>query len=123
MLIDAAATPGITAELAEALAADSHLAVRRAVAANPDTPPRVLAALAGGDFPPADVCYGCDRPPGCDHSAAHIELLAALMANPATPARLLKGLEHHPSPLVRQALARRLSPPGHDPAVPTPPAA
>jgi Leucine rich repeat variant len=106
-LIDAAATPGITAELAEALAADEHLAVRRAVAANPDTPSRVLAALAGGDVPPADVCGECDGRPDCDHRAAHIEVLVALTGNPSTPGRLLHALADHPSPAVRQALAAR----------------
>jgi hypothetical protein len=106
-LIDAAATPGITAELAEALAADEHLAVRRAVAANPDTPPRVLAALAGGDVPPAGVCGECGSRPDCDHRAAHIEVLVALTGNPSTPGRLLHVLADHPSPAVRQALAAR----------------
>jgi hypothetical protein len=109
VLIDAAATPGITAELAEALAADVHLAVRRAVAANPDTPPRVLAALAGGDFPPADMCGACDGRSACDHQVAHMELLAALTANPATPVRLLTALADHPSAAIRQALADRRS--------------
>ncbi|MGV9316181.1 hypothetical protein ACWDR0_28950 [Streptomyces sp. NPDC003691] len=122
--------PRAPAETAAALAGHPHADVRRAAAANPVTPPPLLAALLTGEgLPPPRRCRVCDREetpfvhdphcprqacellPGdsCDgthESTVHgIQLMA--LENPATPTDAVAGFADHPSPLLRTALAAR----------------
>ncbi|MFB6504353.1 hypothetical protein ACFYXP_29885 [Streptomyces sp. NPDC002466] len=119
-----------TTDLAARLAHHPHAEVRRAVAVNEATPPRVLAMLVGGEgVAPAERCLVCDgeetpcahdpncpRPdcnlrPGasCDgsHESALHELAEQASQNPATPVGALLRFADHPSALLRGGLAAR----------------
>ncbi|MDK0524377.1 hypothetical protein [Streptomyces sp. ML-6] len=119
-----------TADLTARLAHHPHAEVRRAVAANEATPPRVLAMLVSGEgLPPTERCLVCDAEetpcahdphsprldcdlrPGasCDgsHESTLHELAQQALQNPATPIRVLLGFADHPSALLRGLLAAR----------------
>ncbi|SFM78975.1 hypothetical protein SAMN04487980_1005205 [Streptomyces sp. cf124] len=116
-------------DMAARLAAHPHAEVRRAAAANEATPPQALAALVGGEVPPARHCLVCDRedPPfthapdcprldcdlrpgaSCDgsHESTALDILRAALENPATPAAAVADFADHPSALLRWAVAAR----------------
>ncbi|MFJ2899196.1 hypothetical protein ACIO87_30515 [Streptomyces sp. NPDC087218] len=119
-----------TADLAARLARHPHAEVRRAVAANEATPPRVLAMLVGGEgLPPAERCLVCDveetpyaHDPHCprldcdlrsgatcdgSHESTLHELAGQALQNPATPIEVLLRFADHPSTLLRGLLAAR----------------
>lgn len=119
-----------TPEVAARLARHPHAEVRRAVAANEETPSTVLAALITGEgLPPVQRCLVCDREetpfvhdpqcslldcallPGasCDgsHESTVHEMHHAALRNPATPTEAVVGFADHPSTLLRWALAAR----------------
>ncbi|MGC0397532.1 hypothetical protein RKD27_000176 [Streptomyces sp. SAI-126] len=119
-----------TADLAARLARHPHAEVRRAVAANEATPPRVLAMLITGEgLPPAERCLVCDSErtpyvhdphcprPDCDlpsgascsgsHESTVHELVEQALWNPATPIEALVRIADHPSALLRCRLAAR----------------
>jgi hypothetical protein len=115
------------------LARHPHADVRSGVAANPATPPEVLASLVavhwrGEGSPPetCDVCerepipfvhhpecprLDCDLPPGaaCDgtHESVIHSLLYRAVDNPSTPGVEAADLAEHPSMIVRWTLAAR----------------
>jgi hypothetical protein len=116
--------------VAARLAGHPHAEVRRAAAANPATPPPLLAALLTGEgLPSAQRCLVCDREetpfvhdrqctrtecdlsPGasCDgtHESTVHETQQMALQNPATPTDAVVRFVHHPSPLLRWALAAR----------------
>jgi hypothetical protein len=120
-------------DLLTRLAAHPHADVRSGTAANPATPPEVLAALVavhwrGGGPPPetCDVCerepipfahhpecprLDCDLPPeaACDgtHESVIHSLLYRAVDNSSTPADAAADLVEHPSMIVRWTLATR----------------
>ncbi|WP_211245936.1 hypothetical protein [Actinomadura oligospora] len=117
-------------ELAATLARHPHAAVRAGVAANPATPPSLLASLLTGDgLPPAVRCEVCEReeipfvhdpscpridchlPPdaACDGSHQSTVRLTRLRAleNPSTPASAAMPFADDPSYLLRCTLATR----------------
>ncbi|WIM96760.1 hypothetical protein ACTOB_000222 [Actinoplanes oblitus] len=115
-------------ELLARLARHRHAEVRVMVAANPGTPPELLAALVAND-PPPDACLVCDRepipfvhdphcsrtdctlPPGaaCDgsHESAIHSLRYQAVDNPATPLSCLVSLAGAESATLRWTLAAR----------------
>ncbi|WEH39072.1 hypothetical protein [Streptomyces sp. AM 2-1-1] len=119
-----------TADLAARLARHPHAEVRRAVAANEATPPRVLTMLITGEgLPPAEQCLVCDGEEtpyahdphcprldcdlrsgiSCDGSrqSAFHELAEQALWNPAAPIEALLRFAGHPSMLLRSQLAAR----------------
>ncbi|MFJ5265729.1 hypothetical protein ACIQAC_35245 [Streptomyces sp. NPDC088387] len=119
-----------TADLAARLAHHPHAEVRRAVAGNEATPPRVLAMLITGEgLAPAQRCLVCDSKetpyvhdphcpePGCglrsgarcagSHESTLHELAEQALHNPATPVGVLLRFADHPSALLRCLLAAR----------------
>ena len=120
------ASPPVAAQLAR----HPHAHVRRSVAANAATPPRVLAALlAGHGLPPARLCVVCEREPtpfvhdpGCDrvdctlppgascdgsHESTMHDIRQAALGNPAAPIEAVVDFADHPSMLLRRELAAR----------------
>jgi hypothetical protein len=113
----AAASAGLTDDLAASLARHPHLEVRRAVAGNDRAPAGLLASLVeDGGSPPPRWCAGCDGMtdplPGmeCDgrHLGARVNLDIAVAGNPACGPQLLSVLADHPSAIVRWTVAARL---------------
>ncbi len=105
----------LTAEPAERLAAHPHAGVREALAANPTTPPDVLASLVRpGGQPPAQRCAGCVGEPdeagpwcGGRHEDAVFLIHRAAADNSATPPEIIQLLLGHPDMWVRCAVAAR----------------
>ncbi|MFJ5549015.1 hypothetical protein [Streptomyces sp. NPDC093225] len=126
----ALSAPPERAPLLARLARYPHAEVRSAVAANPATPPAVLAdLLLGRGAAPAERCMACDETdagryhqpdcgaPGADpgwrdctdgaHESAAADLCVQALGNPALPADAAARFVGHPGYLVRRALAGR----------------
>ena len=105
----------MTAEQAHRLAAHPHAGVREALAANPTTPPDVLACLVRpGGQRSAQRCAGCAGDPdgsgpwcGGRHEDAVFLIHRAAAENPATPPEIVELLLGHPDMWVRCAVAAR----------------
>ena len=120
---ETARSAALTAEQARRLAAHPHAGVREALAANPTTPPDVLAGLVRpGGQPPAQRCAGCVGEPdesvpwcGGRHEDAVFLIHRAAAENPATPPEVVELLLGHPDMWVRCAVAARadLTPDAH----------
>ncbi|MEV5574077.1 hypothetical protein AB0L06_28910 [Spirillospora sp. NPDC052269] len=117
-------------ELAAALALHPHAGVRTGVAANPATPPSLLASLlTGHGLPPAVRCEVCEREeipfvhdPSCPHIDCHLPPGAACdgshqstvqvtrqqaLENPSTPTSAAMSFADSPFYSLRYALASR----------------